>query len=151
MKIFSSLMDRVLGWSEHPKAPWYLGALSFAESSFFPIPPDIMLAPMVMARREKRLLSVVILRVDGFKAYREVFGRHAADSCLGKVAHAITGSLRRAGDLAARYSDDQFIVLVGNSDKKAANQPTKPSNVTNSSFRYPTFSLKFSTCNSPCT
>lgn len=46
-------MDMVLGWSRHPKAPWYLGGLSFAESSFFPIPPDVMLMPMVMARRDR--------------------------------------------------------------------------------------------------
>jgi diguanylate cyclase (GGDEF)-like protein len=79
---------------------------------------DLLQRDWVMARREKRMLSLVVLRVDGFKAYREVFGRHAADSCLAKVAHAITGSLRRAGDLAARHSDDQFIVLVGNSEKQ---------------------------------
>jgi membrane protein YqaA with SNARE-associated domain len=53
MKIFSKLMDRVLSWSRHPKAPWILGGLSFAESSFFPIPPDVMLMPMVMAQRDK--------------------------------------------------------------------------------------------------
>ena len=53
MKIFSRLMDLVLGWSRHRHAEWYLGALSFAESSFFPIPPDVMLAPMVMAQRER--------------------------------------------------------------------------------------------------
>lgn len=52
-KIFSNLFDRVLGWSRHRHAPWYLGALSFAESSFFPIPPDVMLAPMVIARRSE--------------------------------------------------------------------------------------------------
>ncbi len=46
-------MDRVLGWSNHPKAPAYLAALSFSESSFFPIPPDVMLAPMVVAAPEK--------------------------------------------------------------------------------------------------
>ena len=50
MKIFTVLMDKVLEWSKHPKAPWYLGGLSFAESSFFPIPPDVMLAPMVLAK-----------------------------------------------------------------------------------------------------
>ncbi|WP_207478092.1 YqaA family protein [Arenibaculum pallidiluteum] len=33
--------------------PAWLGAVSFAESSFFPIPPDIMLIPMVLARREQ--------------------------------------------------------------------------------------------------
>ncbi len=36
-------------WSRHRHAPWYLGAMSFAESSFFPIPPDVMLAPMSLA------------------------------------------------------------------------------------------------------
>lgn len=50
MKLFQRLYDRVLVWSRHRHAPWYLGALSFAESSFFPIPPDVMLAPMVLAR-----------------------------------------------------------------------------------------------------
>jgi len=49
MRWFSKILDRVLVWSKHPHAPWYLGALSFAESSFFPIPPDVMLAPMVLA------------------------------------------------------------------------------------------------------
>ncbi|MBR2534951.1 MAG: DedA family protein [Hyphomicrobium sp.] len=35
------------------KAPWALGVVSFIESSFFPIPPDVMLIPMVMANRQK--------------------------------------------------------------------------------------------------
>lgn len=50
MRIFSSLYARVMNWSRHRHAPWYLGGLSFAESSFFPIPPDVMLAPMSMAK-----------------------------------------------------------------------------------------------------
>jgi len=50
MRIFSPLYDRVMAWSRHRYAPWYLCGLSFAESSFFPIPPDVMLAPMSMAK-----------------------------------------------------------------------------------------------------
>jgi membrane protein YqaA with SNARE-associated domain len=50
MKIFSTLYDKVLVWSRHKHASRYLFALSFAESSFFPIPPDVMLAPMVLAQ-----------------------------------------------------------------------------------------------------
>ncbi len=50
MKIFSTLYARVMNWSRHPHAPWYLAGLSFAESSFFPIPPDVMLAPMSLAK-----------------------------------------------------------------------------------------------------
>lgn len=53
MRIFSKLYDRVMVWSRHRYAPWYLGGLSFAESSFFPIPPDVMLAPMSMAKPQK--------------------------------------------------------------------------------------------------
>ncbi len=50
MRLFGPLYDRVLRWAGHPHARWYLGTLSFAESSFFPIPPDVMLAPMALAR-----------------------------------------------------------------------------------------------------
>ncbi|VAW74711.1 FIG139438: lipoprotein B [hydrothermal vent metagenome] len=50
MKLFTRLYDMTLSWSRHPRAPQYLGALSFAESSFFPIPPDVMLMPMTLAK-----------------------------------------------------------------------------------------------------
>lgn len=49
MKIFSLLYQRAMQWARLPNAQWYLAALSFAESSFFPIPPDVMLAPMSLA------------------------------------------------------------------------------------------------------
>jgi membrane protein YqaA with SNARE-associated domain len=44
------LYDRLLAVSASPGAPWWLALVSFAESSFFPIPPDVMLIPMVIAR-----------------------------------------------------------------------------------------------------
>jgi membrane protein YqaA with SNARE-associated domain len=50
MKLFSVLYDRMLEWSAHRHAERYLAALSFAESSFFPIPPDVMLVPMTLAQ-----------------------------------------------------------------------------------------------------
>lgn len=50
MRLFSPLYDRALVWAAHRHAAWYLGCLSFAESSFFPVPPDVMLAPMTLAR-----------------------------------------------------------------------------------------------------
>lgn len=50
MKIFSALYTKVMLWSRHRFAPAYLAGLSFAESSFFPIPPDVMLAPMSLSQ-----------------------------------------------------------------------------------------------------
>ncbi len=53
MKIFSYLYAHVLKWSAHRHAPYYLAGVSFAESSFFPIPPDIMLISMGLAKPNK--------------------------------------------------------------------------------------------------
>lgn len=43
------LYDRTMILADHPKALWILAVMSFAESSFFPIPPDVLLIPMVIA------------------------------------------------------------------------------------------------------
>ncbi|WKE66454.1 DedA family protein [Gallaecimonas kandeliae] len=50
MKIFSPFYDKVLRWAVHPHAPRYLVAMSFAESIFWPIPTDVMLAPMALTQ-----------------------------------------------------------------------------------------------------
>lgn len=52
-RMFKKLYDWVLALSHSPKAPQALAGVSFAESSFFPVPPDVMLLPMCMAKPEK--------------------------------------------------------------------------------------------------
>jgi membrane protein YqaA with SNARE-associated domain len=73
MTLFSTIYDKVLGWSRHRHAQWYLGGLSFAESSFFPIPPDVMLAPMSLARPDKAwnfaLITTLTSVVGGMFGY----------------------------------------------------------------------------------
>lgn len=51
--MFAPMYARVLSWARHRHAERYLVGLSFAESSFFPIPPDVMLAPMCLAERNR--------------------------------------------------------------------------------------------------
>jgi membrane protein YqaA with SNARE-associated domain len=63
LKIFSPLYERAMSWARHRRAPWYLGGLSFAESSFFPIPPDVMLAPMSLANPSRAWLFALITTV----------------------------------------------------------------------------------------
>ncbi len=53
MRIFSWLYEKVLRWAAHPHAPYYLAGVSFAESSFFPVPPDVMLMSMNLAKPQK--------------------------------------------------------------------------------------------------
>lgn len=50
MKLFAPLYDRCLVWAGHRHAPYYLAGISAAESVIFPIPPDVMLAPMTLAK-----------------------------------------------------------------------------------------------------
>lgn len=51
--MFRRLYAWVVHAAAHPRAPWWLAVLAFAESSFFPIPPDVMLAPMTLASRAR--------------------------------------------------------------------------------------------------
>ncbi len=52
MRFFSYLYNKTIAWSLHKHAPYYLAGVSFAESSFFPIPPDVMLISMGLAKSE---------------------------------------------------------------------------------------------------
>jgi len=53
MTLFEPIYSKILSWAKHKHAERYLAGISFAESSFFPIPVDVMLAPMVLADNDK--------------------------------------------------------------------------------------------------
>lgn len=73
MQIFSYLYNKVLAWSKHRYAPYYLAGMSVAESSFFPVPPDIMLVSMSLAKPERAwfyaLLTTVCSVIGGIIGY----------------------------------------------------------------------------------
>lgn len=76
----------------------------------------------LIARRDEQRITVVVFQVEAFEKYRELYGKHAADSCIRKITHAITGALRRAGDVAGRISDDRFGVLIGGAESDKATE-----------------------------
>ncbi len=53
MRVFAPIYERALLWAGHHRAPGYLAAMSAAEAVIFPVPPDVMLAPMTLARPER--------------------------------------------------------------------------------------------------
>ena len=53
MRLFGPIYDWVMTKVRHRHAPAYLYTMSFAESVFFPVPPDVMLAPMALAKPER--------------------------------------------------------------------------------------------------
>ena len=52
-KITRAVYDWTMAMASGPRAVWALCAVAFIESSFFPIPPDIVLIPLVLAQRER--------------------------------------------------------------------------------------------------
>ncbi|MBN8961721.1 MAG: DedA family protein [Rhizobiales bacterium] len=54
------LYDWFIAAADKPSALWIMGAVSFAESSFFPIPPDVMLVPMSLARPQRAWLYAIV-------------------------------------------------------------------------------------------
>ena len=64
MNLIRKLYDWTLDKAGHPKAPWFLVLISFIESSFFPIPPDIILVPMIIAKQVKAWTYAFICTVS---------------------------------------------------------------------------------------
>lgn len=57
------LYERVLALAASKRAPWWLAAISFAEASFFPIPPDVLLVPMALTRPDRALRLALICTI----------------------------------------------------------------------------------------
>ncbi|MFG1477795.1 YqaA family protein [Xanthobacter sp. V4C-4] len=67
------LYDWVIAYSAKPSAPWALAFVSFAESSVFPIPPDVLLVPMTLARPDRAwryaLIATIASVLGGLVGY----------------------------------------------------------------------------------
>lgn len=64
------------------------------------------------ARRNDTPLGLILLDIDHFKRYNDLYGHPAGDACLLAVAEAIQHSIRRPGDLAVRYGGEEIAVLL---------------------------------------
>jgi diguanylate cyclase (GGDEF)-like protein len=73
---------------------------------------EVLVHDWAVARRERSSLALIAFTLDHFDAYLEVFGRHATDSCLRRVAQALRRCMRRASDVAARITTDECETLV---------------------------------------
>ncbi|WP_425045349.1 YqaA family protein [Primorskyibacter sp. S87] len=58
-----SLYDRTISMADHPNALWVLALVAFVESSFFPIPPDVLMIPMILARPSRAWLIASVALV----------------------------------------------------------------------------------------
>lgn len=66
------------------------------------------------ARRLKAPISLLMVDVDFFKTFNDTLGHIAGDECLQRVASALPGYVRRAGETIARYGGEEFAILLPN-------------------------------------
>ena len=72
-----------------------------------------------IARREERLLTLMLFDVDALDGYLEKFGRQAADTCVRRLAGVISACFRRGSDLLARWDPGTLSALVRSTDPSA--------------------------------
>lgn len=72
------------------------------------------------ARRSKRPLALVMIDVDYFKRYNDVYGHPEGDRCLHKVAQAVMSAARRPRDFVARYGGEEMVIVLPDTDAEGA-------------------------------
>jgi diguanylate cyclase (GGDEF)-like protein len=64
------------------------------------------------SQREKASLSLLVVDIDNFRAYNDIYGSLVGDDCLKSVAHALMRCLYREVDVVARMEGNTFVVLL---------------------------------------
>jgi PAS domain S-box-containing protein/diguanylate cyclase (GGDEF)-like protein len=73
---------------------------------------EVLRRDLAIARRDRRFVTVLVLEIVEFEAYRQTFGTKAADSCQRMIGAQVMRTLRRAGDLCARLDDSRLVAAV---------------------------------------
>ena len=72
------------------------------------------------AQEQPAALSLILIDVDGFKAYNDKYGHLGGDECLRLIAKALDLSVYRGGDFAARFGGEEFAVILPGTDEAGA-------------------------------
>lgn len=107
------LYDRTMALADHPKALWWLAAVAFVESSVFPIPPDVLMIPMVLARPSRAwliaLVAVVASVLGGVLGY--AIGAFFYES-LGQPILEAMGKADKIAEFNTRFNDFGFWAVL---------------------------------------
>lgn len=72
------------------------------------------------SNRMKKGLALLLVDVDKFKDYNDLYGHGGGDTCLRQIAKALQNGVRRPNDLVARYGGEEFAILLPDTDEEGA-------------------------------
>jgi len=110
------LYDWTMGFAGHPRALWVLALVSFAESSVFPIPPDVLMIPMILARPSRVWVIAGVCLVasvlGGLLGY--AIGAFAFEE-IGRPIFEALGKVERIEQFNDRFNDLSFwpVLIAG--------------------------------------
>ncbi|MEO1193529.1 MAG: YqaA family protein [Pseudomonadota bacterium] len=106
------LYDRTLALAAHPKAERWLALVSFSEASFFPIPPDVMMLPMILADRRRAWRVALITTLASLAG---AFGGYAIGyfffETIGKPVLDLYGHLEDFAGFQGLYNEWGFWIV----------------------------------------
>lgn len=112
MKLFQPLFERAIVWAKHRHAPALLTFLSFIEAIFFPVPPELMLAPMCVAQPRRGFyfatLSLLGSMAGMFVGY--AIGYYAIDLAMPLIERMGYGA--QFGNIKAQAAENGFWLLL---------------------------------------
>jgi diguanylate cyclase (GGDEF)-like protein len=78
-----------------------------------------LLEEIARAGRNGAPLCLLLLDVDHFKAYNDTYGHQGGDECLRRIGESLRGTVRRAGEVVARYGGEEMALILPASDERA--------------------------------
>ncbi|EBA17862.1 DedA family protein [Roseobacter sp. SK209-2-6] len=112
--VLRKLYDWTMTLADHPKALWCLAVVSFVESSFFPIPPDVLMIPMILARPSRAWLIALVALVSSVLGglFGYAIGAFAYES-IGQPILEAMGKGAAMEAFNAKFNDFGFWAVLG--------------------------------------
>lgn len=108
-----NIYDWTIRLADHPRSLWALAIVSFVESSFFPIPPDILMIPMILARPSRAWLIATVALISSVLG--GLFGYAIGAFAYEQIGQPILESLGKTdamGEFSTRFNDLGFWAVL---------------------------------------
>ncbi|RYD01237.1 hypothetical protein N752_31285 [Desulforamulus aquiferis] len=89
------------------------------------------------AVRNNSSLALIMIDIDFFKSYNDIYGHVGGDKCLERLASVFNNTLKRTTDLVARYGGEEFVILLPGTNLSGARDIARTLNERVSSLELP--------------